>query len=1353
LAQGSQLQLSHFSAKDGLSQSNITCILQDRRGFLWFGTFNGLNRFDGYSFQSFHYQPGSSNSLSHNYISSLIEDRNGVIWIGASGGLNRYHPDKDQFYSYLNRANDQHSLSDNLVVSLLEDRSGAIWVGTRNGGLNRFDKQKNIFTRFLHNPADDFSLSSNTIVALFEDSAGNIWVTHLNGAVDILRDSKKIHSQKIAAAAITKIVETKDKTVWAATQGDGVYQLQYRQNQLNVVSHYRAEPFGKRQLSGNTILSLMLDRSNRLWIGAENKGIDIFDLTRNAIRNHSHTPFISSSLSHNSIWDIYEDRSENIWIGTYANGIHLLTPKRLNVRHYKNNPNDDKALSHNIVNSILEDEDENIWIATDGGGLNLFIREQDDFKHYTSKNTNIHTNVIVCLANDKKNRLWAGTWTKGLFLFDKKTKRFRQFSKENSGLGSNRILHILNDNNGSLWLSTYDGGLTHFNTQTFKATVYNKQNSGLKDNYVRTSFKDFDGNLWIGSDTGVEVLHIDQNKFTRYMHNKNEINSLSQGFVHSIIQMKDSSIWIGTDGGLNRFDPEIDGFVHYTEKDGLPHNAIKNIVLTKNETLWISANKGISHFNPRTTEFLNYDVSDGLQGNEFNIRSGMVAQNGEIYFGGNNGFNVIRPGEKYNNVIIPPVYITDLKILNRSVMIGGEDSILSSHISHTKEIELSYHQNVISFEFVALNYVSPEKNEYAHILEGFDDDWNYIGSKRTATYTNLDPGVYLFKVKASNNDGVWNERGATLKVVVTPPFWKTGWAYLIAAMVAIGTAGFVANHFVGRQKMRNKLMVEHLELEKMYEMDQMKTQFFNNVAHEFYSPLTLILSPLQNLIDEVKNQKKLSKSLTTILHNAQRLKRMTGQLKDFQRLEQSDLKLSLSRGNIVRFTKRIVNSFQDYAENRQIQLNFSSNKEKSIEWFDQDKLDKIIYNLLSNAFKFTPDKGKVTVSVQIVENPIIAKAESEVYKSKRLLELEVEDTGIGIPKDKMDHIFKRFYQVKNIQGKAYDGSGVGLSFIQELVHLYGGEITVKSSKGIGSTFTIVIPLDEHYMEEHQLVESFDLSSDILIEPNYQAETDDEKENIPQLSSMNIPLILIVEDDEELRNFLEASLKNKYRTLVAENGKVGLEKATETIPDLIISDVKMPSKDGNELCFQLRHDEKTSHIPVILLTAFSSAKDKIDGLQKGADVYLTKPVNLYELEAHITNLLQSRRRLRAKYSNATVKEKQTVQLSALDEQFMNKIKKRIDEQMANSKFNADSLSKEVGMSRMQLYRKIRGLTDQTVHEFIRHLRLEKATQLLQDKQKTITEVAYDVGFNDLTYFARCFKKKYHKSPSEYISANR
>lgn len=1357
MAGSGQFRFTHYTTDDGLSQSNVTTIIQDQLGFMWFGTFNGLNKFDGYNFEVFTYDPENPGSLSDNFISVLFEDSKGRLWVGTSDGLNRFNRSFNSFVSYKHLPDQPGSLSDNQIETICEDHLGRIWIGTRNGGINVFDSTTESFKQPFETEGGNQVISSSSIRTLFWDSRNNLWIAHWDGTIDVvsgmdsIQENITVSTFHITSTPVTDMLETPDGAVWIATQGDGIYKTGFSNGRLTELIHY-TESDDTYFISSDIILTMMLDSESNLWIGTEDKGIDIIQ-TESGVRSHiQYDPYNAAGLNHDSVWKIFEDRDGNIWIGTYAHGINFLPAHQMQIEHISFRPGKKHWLNHSMINVFVEDGDGNIWIGTDGGGLNRFNRQNNIFQHFTSANSKLTTDIIVSLAVDNQKRIWIGTWSDGLFQFAPSTGTWKHFNRKNAGLGSNRILHILPDGNGGLWLSTYWGGLTYFQPDNKTVKIYNKHNSRLSDDNVRVTCFDDTGNLWIGTDIGVDVLDISGGHIRNYVHRSPDSASITKGFVNDIICDKRGTIWIGTTGGLNKFESETGRFIHFTTANGLPDNDIKCIVEDDSGNIWLSTNHGISTFDLNVQMFKNYDISDGLQGNEFNRKSGLKTSADEILFGGNNGFNIFHGIQEETNRIIPPVYITSLKILNKPVQIGGKNSPLQSHISISKEVRLSYRENVITFEFAALNYINPGKNQYAYMMEGFDTDWSYVGNKRTATYTNLDPGRYVFKVKAANNDGLWNEQGTSVAIIIAPPFWKTWWAYLVEILLGLAFLAFVANYFISRQKLKNALKMEHLELEKMFEMDQMKTKLFTNISHELYSPLSLILSPVEKLLASGELKTDVKEMLQLVYRNAIRLQRITNQLKDFQKMEGGDFALHLYQGDIFKFIKEIYHSFTGYAVDHGIHYRYLPDREKHIAWFDPDKLDKIIYNLLSNAFKYTPDNGEIALSVAVKSRAEVPRSEHGNMQAETYLEIGVRDSGKGIPEDKVDKIFHRYFRINDSENNRIEGIGVGLAFVTELVKLYHGEIMVNSEVGRGTLFTIYLPLDAKYLEEQLLVEDFrttlpESQEFARFEDSFPSESD-VSGNIREKAAGDLPIVLVVEDDQEVREYIRHEFSTYYRVETAENGQLGLEKAFELIPDVIISDIKMPEMTGIQLCNTLKADERTSHIPLILLTASVSVENRIEGLQKGADAYIAKPFNIDVLRAQVVNLLLTRKKLRERYTEEIIHGRIQKGVEDPDEKFLKKVAELVEEHLSDSGFNAEKLGKLVGMSRMQLYRKIRSITDQTVHEFIRSIRLKKAAEMLTEKRMTITEVAYAVGFNDLTYFARCFRKQYHQSPSEY-----
>ena len=1366
-AQFKSLQFDRLTTDDGLSQSTVTCIYQDYQGFLWFGTYDGLNKYDGYKFTVYYNNPDDSTSISNNFIWAIYEDSDKNLWIGTRDGLNLYERNLDAFKQFKSDNNSQ-SLSSNFIRSITGDGKGNLWIGTNNSGLNYYNHSTGKFNKFFHEANKPGTISDNNINVLFHDSRSNLWIGTRDGNLNLRQPGKNYFEHiwfkngSFINSTITSITEDQNNGIWIGTQGQGLFRIKYISEGQSEILHFTSFPKQLNALSSNIILSLFSDRSGRIWIGTDDEGLNCYLPDMGTFRRYPPDKSDNKNLSHRSIWSLYEDKTGNIWIGTFAGGINLVRRYNTFFKLFKYFPGNPKSLISNQVTAFFEEPDKRLWIATGGSGLNLFDYQNESYINYNMKNSGIGGNAVLSLYEDSKQRFWVGTWMGGLNLLDRRTGKFTIYTVQNHNLGSNNIFGIIEDKNGGLWLSTFLGGITYFNPENGQTKIYNSDNSSISDNNVNRVIRDYLGNLWVCAETGLNYFDVKSEKFTVYKYSKSDTNSISKGNLLSIYLASDTTLWIGTNGGLNRFNPRTKSFIKYYIEDGLPSNSIKGIIEGNDSNIWLTTNNGISCLNPASNTFKNYDISDGLQGNEFYWHSIYKSPDGQIYAGGINGFNSFYPDSIGDNPFVPPIVITEFRIFNKPMQVNTPDSPLKKNISLTKEMTLTYKQSVISFEFTSLNYISPMKNQYAYILEGFEDNWNYVGSKRTATYTNLDAGEYIFRVKGSNNDGVWNEIGASIKIIVEPPFWKTWWAYTLYVLFVASIIIIIVRQLIIREQLKNALKLEHLELEKMNEIDQLKSRFFTNVSHEFRTPITLIMSPLEPIISDEEVHPRIKKKLQVIYRNANRLLRMTNELMDFHKIEAGEYLLELSHRDIIQFVHETAALFNDYARAHKIQFSMQSETENYEAWFDSDKLDKIIYNLLSNAFKFTKSGGRINVHTSIIdsEKPFNVLSNKDYDRAEKYIQIKVHDNGLGIPANKLDHIFNRFYQAEINIKHEYPGSGVGLALVYEFINLYHGKINVDSKENEGSVFTIEIPLDIDFLEKHQLVrkyfrnpiehpdlfeEKFTEMSVLLSEPFPNTALEDCKED-----TITLPSILIIDDDPELISFIKEDFQTRFRVYEALEGKAGYQKAIELIPDIIISDIVMPELEGTELCRMLKKDERTSHIPIILLTAKSSDEYRIKGFEIGADSYITKPFNLSVLRVQVSNLLEIRKKLKEKFSINYFIDDSKLTSGNPDELFLSKAAEIIKKHLHNPDFNADVLSKEIGMSRMQLYRKFRALTDQTVHEFIKRIRLQVAAQLLLKKRVTVTEVAFDVGFKDLTYFARCFRQQFGVSPSQYIT---
>ena len=1426
LAQNRELKFERLSYEQGLSQNAIFCMLQDHKGFMWFGTEAGLNKYDGYQFTIYKNDPHDSTSISDNWITSLFEDHTGSLWVGTPrGGLNRFDRDKEQFTHFGHDPENLNTLSNNGISIIYEDRAGTLWIGTALG-LNRFDREKALFTRFIYNPHDAKSLLGNRITAIHEDHGGTLWIGTERGLNKLDRDKDQFTSftheprnpHSISSGWISVIREDRSGILWIGTRGGGINRFERVQEQFIRFAHDQHNP---HSLSNGEVLSIHEDRAGTLWIatpGGLNRferdqqqftrfvhdpknphslghdwvrafhedqegtlwigtagGLDQFDREKQQFIHFVNDPQDPHSLSFNTVWGIYEDRSGALWFGTNFGGINKFDRGQERFTNFFHDPNNPNSLSHPVVWSFCEDPDSSnmLWIGTGLGGLNRFDRKIQRFKHFVHDPKNpqsISNNVVRSIIIDHTGTLWLGT-ENGLNKFDRKTERFTRFindPKNPQSLSHNFVLSIYEDHTGTLWIGTFDG-LNKYDREKKQFTRYvnDPQNpNSLSHNTVFVICEDRAGALWIGTlDGGLNKFDREKEQFTRFVHDPKNPHSLSHNTIGEIYEDLAGTFWIGTDGGLDKFDSAKQQFIHYTMKDGLPDNNVGAMLEDNHGRLWVST-LGLSRFDPKTASFRNYYINDGVQ-KEITRFASCRSKSGEMFFGGTNGFNVFHPDSIKDNPYIPPVVITSFKRYNIDDAAGV--GIVEKGISAKKEIEVSYKDNVLSFEFAALSYRNTFKNQYAYKLEGYSDQWIQLGTERRVSFTNLDPGDYTLRVKGSNNDGVWNEEGTSLKIIVTPPWWQTSWAYAGYVML-FGAALYGWRRFeLNRVKLRNEVKMKNFEAQKLQEMDHMKSRFFANISHEFRTPLTLILGPLEQL-QTGQFSGNVKEVYAMMLRNGQRLLRLINQLLDLARLEAGRMSLQARPENIVSFLKGLVLSFASAAERKRIALTISAEEENLIVYFDRDKLEKIVSNLLSNALKFTPEGGRVSVQLTVTSRQSHTKAlmtDHRLLNTGNWLLLTVTDTGPGIPVEQLDKIFDRFYQVDPSHTREHEGTGIGLALTKELVELHHGEILVQSEVGRGTTFIVRLPLGkEHLRAEEVVSDQLSVSSEqsVRIE-NRESRVEDRVAGIEQPSlqhsttpslqeptTSDEPVLLIVEDNRDVCTYIRQYLEPEFKVLEAHDGGEGVEMALESIPDLIITDVMMPKRDGNELCRILKTDEKTSHVPIIMLTAKADSESKVQGLETGADDYLVKPFDSKELLVRAHNLIKQRRQLRERFSREIVLKPQDIAITPMDEVFLNKVKAVVEKYMGEEGFEVETLSREVGMSRAQLHRKLKALTDQSASQFIRSLRLQRAVELLKQNAGTIAEIAYQVGFGSQAYFTTCFHEQFGCSPKEFAKKN-
>jgi signal transduction histidine kinase/ligand-binding sensor domain-containing protein/DNA-binding response OmpR family regulator len=1323
--EGKSVLFSHLNTDNGLSGSSINCILKDKYGFLWFGTEDGLNKYDGYKFKVFRNKPNDSATIPYNNITSLFEDKAGELWIGTLGfGVAKYNRSNDSFTSYGGGA----------IYSVFEDADGTMWISTFHG-LRVLDRKsgKIIPAGSKNNP---LSAIENLVTHyVYEDSHRNLWIGTMEGIFLFDKKAGKLRNIKYHSKLLDPnkwlgpIQEDKNGFFWIPT-GSGLYAFNYRNDTLVEQANDIKIP---DQLKNNVINSICINKDRTIWVGRQSELI-LFNPINGTYNSFKKDPHDDQSLSHNFIRTLYLDDQDILWVGTFGGGINKYDKNQLAISRYRIFSSISPDLVSNIVTSFEEDLSGNVWIGTDGGGLFTWRAADKQFiPFYPGSKENYLPSYYVRTLKLSRNKdiLWTGTNDQGLIELNIKTKSTSSFNTGNKKLNDNFVTSILEDRNDNLWVATDKGGISVLCKRKEKIEIYNI----LPNESVRTLFEDTDGSIWIGWYYGVKIYNPDTKNFT----NLSPDNSNIGGTINCIFKDSENNIWVGTmERGLQLFDRKVRKFITFSEEQGLAGIMVNSIIEDAQGYLWIGTSRGISRFDREKHIFKNYTKEDGLQSNEFNKGAGHITKTGKIFFGSVDGFNVFDPEYKVRNSNIPAVVITDFQLSNKSL----SAAMYNPH-SASPQITLSYDQSVFSIEFAALNFTVPEKNQYAYMLEGFDKDWNYAGHEHKATYTNLDPGEYIFRVIASNNDGVWNKKGTSLKIIITPPFWKTNYAYIIYLLIAAVVLYYIYREIKARERLKNEMLFQKLSKEKMEELNQMKLNFFTNISHELRTPLSLIIDPLRKITGEEISASQLKNLGNLAFKNAARLSNLVNQLLDFRRFS-GEYKLEAQHINLIEAIKEICQAFEERAREREIEFDLSFNTAFKDAWMDIDKLEKILTNLISNAFKFTPNGGKI----QVLVSAIIEKNENVgegFTPTLRSLEIRVKDTGPGIPQAYKQKIFDLFFQVEGTTRYDMESSGIGLSLAKELVLLHGGEISEEGKQGEGALFVVKMPLQENIYPSKE-AEPARMET---VKESFSNNSEDSSKSIgDNLSEGSI--ILVVEDNQELREYISGDVLSKYHVEQAVNGIEGFEKAVALIPDLIISDIMMPGGDGIELCEKLKTDERTSHIPVILLTAKQTDENKIEGYKTGADAYVSKPFNSALLNTQVENLLESRKRLRALFSKVKTMHSAEAAITNVDKEFLKKAEQAVLDNLSNTEFDVNTFAEKLKMNRRQLTRKLKAVTNQTPNEYITIVRFKKAVDLLIAGDLNISEVGYAVGFSEPTHFTRAFTRVYGKSPRKYVS---
>lgn len=1347
-AQTAAYQFARYNTEHGLSHNQVNCFLKDSRGFVWVGTANGLNRFDGYAFRVFKHDPGDSTTISDHQINSIFEDPKGFIWINTRAGYDVYDPVTERIDHDADRAASRLGLPDANFNRIIKARSGHYWINHNRLGLLQYIPASRTLVRVKFAPADDSSGPGKRMISDFdEDAQGNLWVVCDDGylaRVDagnqrITISSTLLQNGNPGNLSNHKVFVDHDGEPWVyiSKAATGAIHFNYKTNTLRVASTSSPD----FRLNNNAVLAMLSGPDGQIWIGTDHGGINVLDKKKRTVTALLFDPGDPRTISQNTIQTLYKDPTGMIWAGTFKKGFSAYHKNIFKFSLVRHSPGDARSLPFDDVNVFAEDRKGNLWIGTNGGGLIYYDRANQSFRQYRNipgDPRSLSNDVIVSLFLDREGVLWIGTYFGGLNRFDGSGfTRYLHNPADPATLIDNRVWEILEDSQRRLWVGTMADGLDLHDRSSNRFRHYRRlAPNSVSSDYISALLEDRDGNLWIGTANGIDVLMRKTGRFVHYAAKAGQRGALSSDAVTALAQDRFGNIWIGTTEGLNRYDTARNAFVTYDTRHGLPDNSILTLAVDTMQNLWLGTPRGLVHCEmsrraagvPEAFRVRTFNEVDGLQGRGFNENAALRLRSGELVFGGANGFSIFDPARIADDGNPAKVTLTDFQIFNRSVRPGDQsngDAVLDKSISLTDRMELKYSQNVFSIEFAALNFLHPEKNHYVYTLEGFNDQWFEADDTRRVTYTNLDPGTYHFRVKMKGA-GAGTER--RLKVVILPPFWRTPWAYMLYFLLVAGALVTARWILIERERMNFKLEQERRYAQQMHALDMMKIRFFTNVSHEFRTPLTLMLTPLENLLKNIRPDHTVHRQLTLVHRNAQRLFNLVTQMLDFKKLEVEETQFMPERGDIVRFVRQIAQTFSELSEHKHIRYRFESAVESRYADFDQDKLSKVMYNLLSNAFKFTPENGHVTVRLQIAPG-----AEGDD------LEISVSDSGIGIPPEAQARVFDRFYQHPMPDHIMNPGSGIGLSIAGEFVKMHGGTIQVRSEVGKGSVFTATLPLRESAarIARPPLM-------DIAPGPEPAIEIDLPGEKSPKTK----PLLLLVEDNDEFREYLKEVFQKDYVVLEAANGRAGLDATLDHIPDLIVSDVMMPEMDGIELCRTIKTDRRVSHIPVVLLTARAEEEQQLQGYQTGADAYVTKPFRLDILQVRIANLIRQREQAQRQFQQHVEIRPSEVAIRSLDEQFVNSAVQAVEANLSNADFTVEELSDAMSMSRVYLYKKIVSLTGKTPIEFIRIIRMRRGASLLQKSQLTVAEIAYQIGFNNPKYFAKLFKEEYNMLPTEY-----
>ena len=1333
-----------YSTNNELSSSLINQIFQDKRGFIWIATEYGLNRFDGLRFSNYKHVSGDSTSIKNNYVRTLFEDSRQNLLVGCIDGLMKYDSETDTFREIpMIRAGKRVFPH---ITQMQKLHNGEIWVVTTGQGIFRLDEEKQQAESI---DAIMRQVNYNFQSNLYEDSHYNIWIgTEGHGLICYLPATQEVRVFRypvINDNYVSAIGEDKYGNLFIGTQKHGLSRYEREQNRFVPVPY-----MGGEELS---IYCLTLV-DDRLLIGTDGQGLKTYNRMTGKIEDYS----INSApldFSEGKIHAIMEDRDKNLWVGLFQKGIVLMPKQENPFEYYGNKSIHYNPIGQGCVMSIYQDSNRHLWVGADNEGIFELDAEGKRLRHYQPGNDpRSMANTIMCMYEDTNGDFWLGTYTRGLAKLNRRTGE----CEYPLPVDNEKIFSITEDRHKNLYIATFGSGFYQYNLVTKELKHYesSKDETGdltrneLANDWVNYIFCDSEGMIWLGHYKGISCFNPVNESFINYR----KVNTLVEDRVGYVVQEDHAgNIWAGTTDGLYCFNKKTDELTCFTVADGLPNNVICGICEDEEHNMWISTYMGICKYDAKTGRYINYYAGDGLQGNEFTHGAFYKDEAGKVYFGGINGITYFQPSSIESVLKDTKVWITDFSIFNQPVRKNtrsGRHTVIYTSVPDANMFQLAHYDNTFSIVFSTLQYNNPEQISYQYKIEELSNQWlsTEPGVNRV-TYNNLLPGKYTFHVRALSHGNLSEIR--TVKILITPPWYEMWWAYCIYAFLFGLLVLGIVNYILSRMRHRREIMKrEHAE-----QLNEAKLQFFINISHEIRTPMTLIINPLEKLLAEKKGG-EVQKTYLMIYRNAQRILRLINQLMDIRKLDKGQMFMKFRETDMVGFIDDVMLTFDYMARKKKIHFSFEHVMPQLKVWVDMNNFDKILMNIFSNAFKYTPEQGEITVTLST------GRDSTRRDPLKEYFEITVTDNGIGLDREKIERIFERFYQIDNDVTKSNFGTGIGLHLSRSLVELHHGIILAENREDApGSRFIIRIPLGSAHLRTDELedVEAVITPHTVWVKPEktdlegaFEEEEDEESKKAGK--SKNRMRILIVEDEEEILSYLKEELEGDDRIMTRKNGREAYDTILADTPDLVISDIMMPEMDGLSLCRKIKQNTNVNHVPVILLTAKSKPEDTMEGMATGADAYMVKPFNTELLKSTIANLIANRKLLKSKFSGAQQQEDKVQKLSmkSADEILMSKIMKVINENLSNPDLNVEMLAANVGLSRVHVHRKLKELTNLSARDFIKNIRLQQAAALLKEKKLTVSEVAYATGYTNLSHFSSSFKEVHGMSPKEYMLAH-